>query len=320
MKKVPVVAIIVLGTAYVSFALYTQKDTVELPPVGSPVAAPVATSQEDAEDSEKAKAIENRNKSKENPYLKELASSFSQAPYVTIDASLATLIGQKITEGHEVKSGKDMLANFRKNLKAESGLTKLLPPIFDAADKGDAKAGLAACLSAIDYLDQHPDTDKEKPISLYIPFAYGARFAYQTGDVRQAAALAQEALLAARKCNDLGLADLEALYYSFSDSDADFVRYSKAAAELKDRLRANRFDDLKGPVTEMLVASENLPKYTSFSLFAKMANGILLEKALHDRIKAVEVFKTVRDKATECGDKALVEEINAIVDALENPH
>lgn len=320
MKKVPVVAIIVLSTAYLSFALFMQKDSAELAP-SPPASSSSSSSADDQDDSAKAKAIENRNKSADtNPYLKEMGESFAAAPYVTIDASLATLIREKITEGHADKSGKEMLANFRKNLKPESGLSKFLPAIFDAADKKDAKAGLAACLSAIDYLDQHPDTDKEQPITLYIPFAYGARFAYQSGDTRQAAALAQEALLAARKCNDLGLADLESLYYSFSDTDADFARYSKAAAELKERLAANRFDDLKGPVSEMLIASEGLPKYTSFYLFAKMANGILLEKTLHDRMKAIEIFKTVRDKSTECGDKALLEEVNAIIDSLENPH
>ncbi|MDQ5964094.1 MAG: hypothetical protein QG625_248 [Cyanobacteriota bacterium erpe_2018_sw_39hr_WHONDRS-SW48-000098_B_bin.30] len=323
--------VIILGTIYLSFALYVQSNSLE-----SGRRGPTGPLPEENQDLYKGKKVENLRLSSARVLSKEdkeqlayLKKPIKSQPYSTFDDSLCRFTFNRVLERTADKNSPSPVIALAKSLATSTNAyDKMVLSIIACGDNNNAKDGLALCLKAVDYLDQHPQEANTpgRGLSFLIPLLYGARFAWMLDDVDEAFDLAQQAMPACRHAGDFGMADMEALFYTIQDAGqdfgekgrADFTLYKTVSKLAQEDLASGRLEDLRSHSEDIIKSLGHLPRHSYHVLNARII-GVLMTDMTHQRLKAIDEAKDVRDRAREYGDETIIKDLDRIIDRYEHP-
>jgi len=250
-------------------------------------------------------------------------------PFTTFEQSLCRFTFNHVLERTADKTNISPVVALQKSLATSTNAyDKLVLEILACGDSNNARDGLALCLKAVDYLDQHPQEANTpgRSLSFLIPLLYGARFAWMLDDLDEAFDLAQQAMPACRHAGDFGMADMEVLFYTIQDAGQDlgemgranFSLYKSVSKLAEDDLTNGRAEDLRSHSEDLIKSLGHLPRHSYHVLNARII-GVLMTDMTHQRIKAIDEAKDVRDRAREYGDEAIIKDLDRIIDRYENP-
>jgi len=323
--------VIILGALYLSFALYVQSNSLE-----SGRRGPTGPLPEENQDLYKGKKIENLRLSSARVLSKEdkeqlayLKKPIKDQPFTPFEQSLCRFTFNRVLERSADKNTPSPVVALQKSLSSSTNAyDKMVLAIIACADNNNAKEGLSLCLKAVDYLDQHPQEANTpgRSLSFLIPLLYGARFAWMLDDVDEAFDLAQQAMPASRHAGDYGMADMEALFYTIQDAGQDlgengranFSLYKSVSKLAQDDLVNGRTEDLRSHSEELIKSLGHLPRHSYHVLNARII-GVLMTDVTHQRLKAIDEAKDVRDRAREYGDETIIKDLDRIIDRYEHP-
>lgn len=325
----PVLIIIVLGVLYLSYALAVQKNAMSSGNVNFPVEPPAGSLLNSADvraegdkpgtDKPLVESAQRTMLGSKKADLAYLREPISKVPFSSFENSLCHYTYTSLLEKSQAPSKVSEIDRLKVALKGtQRDFEKQVLQILADADANDPKKGLAHCLSAIEYIELKGVGEGVSPLSQLVPFLYGSRFAFMLDDVEESFNLAQESMRFCRNANDYGLEDMEAIYYSVELPKADFALYKQASRDVFGGVRSAIMKEMREYSENLVKAVQDLPKYSYHMLNARMA-GILMLELTHQRFQAIDELKSVRDRARECGDKAILHDAEAVLDRLEHP-
>jgi hypothetical protein len=309
-----IVAVIVLGAAYVSYGMFKQpgQDSGTMPKLPN--------------FSHKASVYL---QSKENPYVAALLAPpdsannlaererFSQLLHDKLGAKSEQSLNETPVSGAPVSGAPVNETPVSQNISdtgAQKHIDNLMSAIAAASDKGDFETGLAKVKEAAAFALANPVVTARARIDIALS---GGRLSYLAHDFDQSRQYICQAVALAHQNQDYKIEDLEGLRCILNGNGSEAQAYDICSAQFSESLSKSDFDRLPSEADNLITAAKALPEDSFFRLQAQLSKATAMVYAKKNVGETKQYITKVQALALKAQDSEVGEECARLLAKLE---